>query len=138
MKKTVKVVSLVLVMVLAVALIAACGPASNPDKAAEALKENGYEVVNLNGAEVAKKNDAEGLVAMVTGLKITNLLKGEGECIVIFYFDSSKTASDYWNSDDMEDAKKEIQSSFKDAEMVFEKSGKMIYIGTKQAVKDAK
>ena len=42
MKKFAKVMSVALVAVLALAVLVACAPASNPKKAAEALDKNGY------------------------------------------------------------------------------------------------
>ena len=42
MKKFAKIMALMLVVAMGVAMLVACAPASNPEKALSALKENGY------------------------------------------------------------------------------------------------
>lgn len=132
MKKFAKVAAVVLVAVMALAVLVACGPNSDPDKAVAALKENGYTAGKVT------TGGYEGLEAIVSGTKglVGSLFgKDEFQTITIYYFESASAANDAW-----EDIKKDADkdSNKKDEDWVVAKSGKIIYYGTKQAVKDAK
>ena len=130
MKKTIKILALALVAVLAVAMLVACGPASNPDKAEKALEGNGYAVAKVTSAlildpqAIAAGLEKGDIVATITASN------KDGEMISITYFKSSSVASKYWK-----EHKDEVPD---DDKVVVKKSGKMIYFGTKQAIKDAK
>jgi len=127
MKNVIKVLALSLVMVMMLGLLVSCGgPSKDPDKAVEALKDNDYIAVKVGGDD---EYDYEGLEAVVTGFKMESLT--EGDAIVIFYFEDSASANDAWD-----ELKEEIEED--DEDYVCKKSGKIIYAGTKQAVKDAK
>ena len=127
MKSLIKVLALSLVMVMMISMFASCfgGPNSDPDKAEEALEEAGYLVTNTTLGY-----DLEGLDTVVTGYKMNSLT--DGDAIVILYFEDSKSAKEAW--DELKDALDEEDED----DYVVKKSGKMIYAGTKQAVKDAK
>lgn len=133
MKKFVKVTAVALVAVMALALLVACGPASDPDKALAALKENGYTATKVSAGSY------EGLTAVVTGTKglLSGLLGGgDVQFITIFYFESSKAANEAWA--DIQEVAGKDSNKKDDSDWVVEKSGSMIYYGTKQAVKDAR
>lgn len=126
MKKTIiKVVALALLAVMVCSLFVSCGgPASDPDKAEKALKDAGYLATNIT-----TKLGYDGCTNIVSGAKIST-----GDFISIYYFDKKASADDAWEKIE-ENAKKENE---KESEFVCKKSGKVIYFGTKQAVKDAK
>ena len=132
MKKFVKVMAVALVAVLALAALVACGPASDPDKALAALKKNDYL------ATKSTTGGFEGLEAVVSGTKgvLGSLLSGENQfqTITIYYFKDAASANDAW------DAIQSLSNKDKDknSDWVCQKSGKIIYYGTKQAVKDAR
>lgn len=129
MSKTLKRLFLLLLVLAPMFLVASCAPNANPDKAKEALEEKNYIVAKL---PTSTYEELGGLETVVTGTKM-NGLEVE-EAIIIFYFESSKDASKAW-----EEAKEEMSEGLKDEEdVVAKKSGKMIYVGTKQAVKDAR
>lgn len=131
MKKFVKVTAVVLVAIMALAMLVACGPASDPDKALAALKKNGYTATKVS------TGNYEGLTAVVVGTKglLSSLLGGEdAQFISIFYFESSKAANAAWEEIKAESDKEKLD----DTDWVIAKSGSIIYYGTKQAVKDAK
>ncbi len=121
-KSIVKILALSLVAVMICMTLVACGPNSNPDKAAEALEEAGYTVIT-------DENEDEGITT-VTAYNMENM----EDFIVIMYFEDSGDAKDAW--DEVKDEAKEYEDVYDD--FVCKKSGKMIYMGTKQAVKDAK
>ncbi len=133
-KSIVKVLALSLAVMMCVALVACGAPASNPDDAEKALKDNGYVVVRvddegLGGLAMAafKLAGIDNVATVITG---TN---GD-EAITIFYFDEAADANAEW-----EDVQKwSDDESDDDSDWVLKKSGKMIYAGTKNAVKAAK
>ena len=134
MKKTIKILSLALVAVMAVAMLVACGPASDYKKAEKALKDNKYAVVTVDNKLALGVTTA--LIGAESGDIVATVVGTNGDEVVnIWYFKDSSTAKKYWDK-----AKEygENQKKDKDSDWVVKKSGKMIYFGTKQAVKDAK
>lgn len=130
MKKNIlKLTALALLAVMMCAMLVACGaPNKDPDKAAEKLEDAGYSVVY---------NDGEGLIGgamLPDDVDATILARNGDEYIYITYYEDSKAANDAWD-----DVKEEVEQ-FKEenSDIVCKKSGKIIYYGTKQAVKDAR
>ena len=124
MKKFSSVISLVLVAaMLCVSLVSCGGPAKDPADAKAALEENGYLVVKVDTA-ILLPDDVEATVLGTT----------DENYILITYYETSDAAEAAWEKA-QEDAK-ELEDEYEN--IVCKKSGKMIYIGTEQAVKDAK
>ncbi len=128
MKKTITIIGIIaLVAVLGVCLVA-CIP-NNYSKAAANLKDEGYTVISFSkdddGFEAATKFlGVENIVAFVSANK---LLAGDG--IVLIYFDSASSAKSAYS---------EIEKQYeKQEKMSVKRSGKVIYAGTEQAIKDA-
>ena len=120
----IKTLALALVAVMACAVLVSCGaPNSDPKKAKEALEDAGYIVVLVDSAILLP----DGVKASLTAYK-------DGEYLVVTYYDDKDVLNDAW--DKAEDEAKELEEEYED--IVCKKSGKMIFIGTKQAVKDAK
>ena len=120
-KKILSVVAvLVLAAILAVALVA-CIP-SDPDKAAENLANADYLVIPLPLLGIAGVDEA---------IMATNLKEG----IVIVYFESSDAASEFYGDKDNE---KFLQEELGLEDTVYKKQGKIVYLGTKEAVKAAR
>ena len=135
MKKFAKVMAVALVAVMALALCVACGPASKPDKAAAALKENGYSVVSVIGSESSAKQLILDGIAKAAGLEagdITATVEATNgnEGITITYFKNASVAKTFWNANKDKMVEKDG--------WVNKLSGSMIYTGTEQAVKDAR
>jgi len=127
MKKTLRLLSLALVLVMTVALLASCGgPNKNPEKAKEALEDAGYTVTLVDSFA-----GFEGIEKYLTAFKMSEDMS-DMEMITIYYFEDSAAAKDAW-----EDIQKEAEE-LDDEDLVIKKSGKMIYAGTKEAVKAAK
>ncbi len=134
MKNLVRVLSLALVAVLLGAALVSCGgPNADPEKAAEALKEADYLVTTTDskiGVAAAEEiYDIENLDCIVNAI-------AKGNAIKIFYFEDAASARDAY--DEMEDDIDEILEDIEEKDVVAKCSGKMVYFGTKQAVKDAK
>ncbi|MCH5151865.1 MAG: hypothetical protein J1F65_04315 [Clostridiales bacterium] len=140
MKKFAKIMAVVLVAVMALALLVSCGPASDPDKALAALKDNGYVLaakntglLSLTAVEVIVGAERGDVVAIVTGTKTDD--DNKLQTITIWYFKDSAAANKAW------DKAQQHANSEKDddaSDWVVAKSGAMIYYGTSQAVKDAR
>ena len=135
MKKFAKITAVALVAVLALAALVACGPASDPKKAEKALKDNGYTVVAVVGADGALVQAGLDIVAKAAGLEAGDITatveatKGS-ETISITYFASASAAKTFWDKNKDNITEKEG--------WVTKRSGSMIYTGTEQAVKDAR
>lgn len=132
MKKTIiKIMALTLALVMTCAMLASCGgPASTPEKAEEALKKNDYSVQVLDNeltllAVSAFAGDVE---AVVVGAS-----KDLKDGVTIFYYADAKAANEAW-ADVKEAMEKDADE---ETDLVIKKSGKMIYAGTKDAIKAA-
>ena len=139
MKKTIRIFAVVLSVVLLALALVACAPKNDPDKAKAALEKNGYTVVKTDGrianAASALLGGESKLDATVTGTKTVEDKDGnrKTEYITIIYYKTSADAKDAW-----EDAQKDAEKDKKDdSDWVVKRSGKMIYWGTKAAVKAA-
>ena len=137
MKSLIKVLALTLVMIMALGLLVSCGaPNADPEKAEEALKDAGYKVILADNALSAAFLGGwyDGCEAVLVATSEEN----EDDGIYIWYFEEKEDANNAW--EDIEEFAEELNEKAKDEDidMVCKKSGKMIYIGTKQAIKDAK
>jgi hypothetical protein len=132
MKKTVRITALALVIVMMAALLASCGgPNADPAKAEEALKNNGYTAVKIDGALLGLSGYSyKGLNTVVTGVKS---LTDPANAVVIFYFDNAESANNAWEAIQADEA----PESENDTNYEIAKSGKMIYAGHKDAIKAA-
>lgn len=135
MKKFVKIMSVALVAVMCLALLVACGPTPNsdPDKAVESLKKNGYTATKDTIATPAALAliGIKGVDCAVTGVKKEN---DDVETVTIIYFIDSAAAKAAW-----EGVKKyaEDDDESDDSDWSINKSGAMIYYGTSAAIKAA-
>ncbi len=139
MKNAIRILCLALVALMLVPALVACAPAKDPAKAEAALKEAGYTTTNDTKLAPAAYKLAElNLDAKVTGTKITKDDEGNTviEHVSIYYFADSENAKKAMEKveKDADEEKKEEESNWVSAT----RSGKIVYYGTKQAIKDAK
>lgn len=137
MKNVIRVLALSLVMVMMLGLLVSCGaPNKDPDKAKDALEDAGYEVIladnEISAALMGGWYDGCEAVLMAYNEE------DDDDGIWIWYFEEKEDADEAW--DDIEKFAEDLNEEAKeeDIDMVCKKSGKMIYVGTKQAIKDAK
>ena len=139
-----RILSLALVCVLllgCVFALASCGgPNKDPEKAAKALEDAGYEV----DCDVLDEATKDGIYAYVEAyLGDPEELDDDEKFnfIEIYYFEDAESAKEAFKDEEMqeyfEEFKEEVEDDF-DVEVIIEQSGKMIYIGTKAAIKAAK
>ena len=133
MKTTMKLIALALVLTLSVLTLVSCfAPNPNPDKAIEALEKKGYKaaedkyVLPAIFAGLGVKN----VDVVITG---TDVIDDKTEHVTIVYFEDADSAEAAWN-DLKEYAEKEDKDD-KDTDWTIDRSGKMIYWGTKAAIK---
>lgn len=133
MKNVLKLITLMLVLVMTLGALASCGgPNSNPEKAEEALKDNAYEVIVADSKAQLLVYGLDDLDCVITAWSEED----EDEVIMIFYFENKEAASDAFDSDIFEELVE--QTDKKGDDLIVKASGKMIYIGTKNAIKAAK
>lgn len=131
MRKTLKKVSLIALFAILATVLVACIP-NDPAKAEDNLKDAGYTVF-------AYKNGDPGFSVATVFLELIGVdkvtafvtaLKGE-DAIELIYFEDSATAKENYTA---------IEEYYKenDKDAVIKRSGKVIYAGTEQAIKDVK
>lgn len=128
MKKFAKIMALMLVVAMGVAMLVACAPASDPDKALSALKKNGYTAGKVNAMIGVK-----GIDCVVSG---SNGTEGKEGHVTIVYFTSKDAADSAWET--VQKYAKEKDSESKDSDWKIKKSGKMIYWGDSNGIKSAR
>ena len=138
MKNVLRLTTLALVLVMMLACLASCfgGPNADPEKAEEALEDNDYVVIvaddKISLGLMGLGEDIDNLECVITAYNEDD----EDDAIVIFYFEDKEDADEAFKSDILKDMAEEAEEENDD--VVFKKSGKMVYIGTKNAVKAAK
>ena len=129
-----KIISSVLVCVLLIGtmlVLASCGgPNSDPKKAEAALKDAGYVVVLNDGSALG----GLGGLALPDGVEATIFATKDGEYLAISYYEDADALKDAW--DEAKEEAEKLEDKYEG--IVCKKSGKMIYIGTADAVKAAK
>ncbi len=138
MKKFAKIAALALVVVMSLAMLVACAPNSNPDKALEALKKNGYTAAKDANVVPAALTlvGVKGVDTVISGTKSS----GEGDDakvdhVTVIYFASADQAKAAW---DKVKSYAEKDEDSKDSDWTITQSGKMIYYGTKAGIAAAR
>ena len=136
MKNVLRLLALSLVLVVMLGAFASClsgAPNADPEKAKEALEDADYDVLYASNAL-----EATFLGAWYDGCEAAIFANNDDDAIWIWYFEETDDADDAWEKieDFAEELKEEAEEENED--IVVKKSGKMIYIGTKDAVKAAK
>ena len=138
MKKFAKIAALAWVVVMSLAMLVACAPNSNPDKALEALKKNGYTAAKDANVVPAALTlvGVKGVDTVISGTKSS----GEGDDakvdhVTVIYFASADQAKAAW---DKVKSYAEKDEDSKDSDWTITQSGKMIYYGTKAGIAAAR
>lgn len=139
MKKFAKIAALVMVAVMSLGLLVACGPNSDPDKAVAALKENGYtggkDATVIPGLLTLAQ--IKGVDCVVSASKVSDDKDGnkKGDTVTIVYFISADAANTAWEK--MQKFSDE-QNKDENSDWTVAKSGSLIYYGTSAAIKAAR
>ena len=137
MKNTLRILAVAMVAVMLCLTLASCGgPNPDPDKALESLKENGVTFAGKDTLIIPtalKIAGVDGISSVVSG---TGKIDDKYAHITIIYFEEAEDAKNAFEK--VEDYANKNKGDAEDSDWVFKKSGKMIYYGTKDAVKAAK
>lgn len=134
MKKTIRIVAFAMVALMLMLALVSCGakPKSDPDKAVQALKDNGI-VLALNDKYAQpltyKALGVNGVTSVVSGAGTTT--DGEVATVYVVYFESSSAANDAF------DSVKDYANTQSIEGLVVGKSGSMIYFGNEAGIKAA-
>ena len=139
MKKFVRILTLTLAAVLLCGMLASCAPAKNPEKAEKALKEEGYTVLSDDkGIPAGYKAAGFDLDVVVSGTKLVEDDEGNKkiEHVTIYYFidkENAEKAMEMIKKDSSEDKEDDDTDWVEPTQ-----SGKIVYYGTKAAIKAAR
>lgn len=141
MKKRITLVAVLAVVLACAMLFAACTPASNPETAKEKLDKKGYSVsldTNLAPAGLA----LVGITGVKTVLTASYSDDDTTEFLTVWYFSSASDVKEVWEkaksyASDQEKDKEKDKKDKEESNWTVGKSGKMIWFGTKNAVKAA-
>lgn len=135
MKKTIKILAVAMCVVLLALALVACGPKSDPDKAKAALENNGYTVAKTNGyvsgvvsALLGGESTIDATITASKDIKDADGNTTKTESVTIIYYKTSADAKEAW---------KDWSETDRERYEVAKCSGRMIYWGTKAAVKAA-
>ena len=138
MKKVLSIVCLLALTVACLFTMVSCGgPNSDPDEALAALKENGVTWAAKDTKLIPgllKMAGIDGVDCVVSG---TGEIDEEFAQITIIYFNDADAAKAEWE-DVKKYAEEEKADEAEESNWVCDKSGKMIYYGTKNAIDAAK
>lgn len=130
MKKSVKGLFALTAAVAAVSLTA-CTP-KTADKAKEKLEKEDYKVVVVTQNTILDGTEVLLQIGNLEGaMTATKTVDGKVEVVSAYWFEKSSDAKDA-----MDKIKENMTSENKDSNITVKRSGKVIYSGTEQAMKD--
>ena len=136
MKKSFRLLTLALVAVMLCVTLVSCGaPNADPDKTLESLNDNGITWAGKDKIIIPLALTGLGVDDVDTVVSGTGEIDGEFAHITIIYFEEKEDAKEAWEKvQEYANDKRDDEAS----DWVCKKSGKMIYFGTKSAIKAAK
>lgn len=133
MKKTISVISLVLVLVILTACLVGCAPA-NENKAKAKLEKKGYTVEIMSGEEMNEMLEQYAGMPLNFGAKgMLSATKGMDE-IAAIWFESKEKAEDFEGIINL--AMDAMGGQMGEIDFIYGVKGKVLYMGTEQGVKD--
>lgn len=133
MKKTISVISLVLVLVILTACLVGCAPA-NENKAKAKLEKKGYTVEIMSGEEMNEILQQYASMPLNFGAKgMMSATKGMDE-IAAIWFETKEKAEDFEGIINL--AMDAMGGQMSGIDFIYGVKGKVLYMGTEQGVKD--
>ncbi|MBR2334147.1 MAG: hypothetical protein IKA59_02270 [Clostridia bacterium] len=133
MKKTISVISLVLVLVILTACLVGCAPA-NENKAKAKLEKKGYTVEIMSGEEMNEVLQQYAGMPLNFGAKgMMSATKGMDE-IAAIWFETKEKAENFKSI--MDFGMDAVGGQMGEIDFVYGVKGKVFYMGTEQGVKD--
>ena len=136
MKKFAKVLSVVLAVMLLSVMFTGC--VAKADKTEAKLDKKGYTVTSTQSSNLISKSAAQAKAALVGAAKVEDLVTGtktedgKVESVWVIYYKETADAKEMMENKD--DLKKTFGSDDSD-NIVVKRSGKVVIVGTKKAVK---
>lgn len=133
MKKTISVISLVLVLVILTACLVGCAPA-NETKAKAKLEKKGYTVEIMSGEEMNEMLEQYAGMPLNFGAKgMLSATKGMDE-IAAIWFETKEKAENFKSI--MDFGMDAVGGQMGQIDFIYGVKGKVFYMGTEQGVKD--
>lgn len=133
MKKTISVISLVLVLVILTACLVGCAPA-NETKAKAKLEKKGYTVEIMSGEEMNEMLEQYAGMPLNFGAKgMLSATKGMDE-IAAIWFETKEKAENFKSI--MDFGMDAVGGQMGQIDFIYGVKGKVLYMGTEQGVKD--
>ena len=133
MKKTISVISLVLVLVILTACLVGCAPA-NENKAKAKLEKKGYTVEIMSGEEMNEMLEQYAGMPLNFGAKgMLSATKGMDE-IAAIWFETKEKAENFKSI--MDFGMDAVGGQMGQIDFIYGVKGKVFYMGTEQGVKD--
>lgn len=133
MKKTISIISLVLVLVILTACLVGCAPA-NENKAKAKLEKKGYTVEIMSGEEMNEMLQQYAGMPLNFGAKgMLSATKGMDE-IAAIWFESKEKAENFKSI--MDFGMDAVGGQMGQIDFIYGVKGKVFYMGTEQGVKD--
>ncbi len=135
MKRTISIIAIIaLVTVLAFTLVA-CMP-TDPKDAEKNLQNAGFETFVIESGSI----EARSFALLVEGFDSMVLGSDGNDGIILFYFDDSNSAKDFYaDGEESMLALFEIsEEDLGDEDFEFKQSGKIVYFGSENGIKAAK
>ena len=133
MKKTISIISLVLVLVILTACLVGCAPA-NENKAKAKLEKKGYTVEIMSGEEMNEILQQYASMPLNFGAKgMMSATKGVDE-IAAIWFETKEKAENFKSI--MDFGMDAVGDQMGQIDFVYGVKGKVFYMGTEQGVKD--
>lgn len=123
-KKVISIIAIVAIIAILGVVLVAC----NADSVAKKLEKKGYEVATLTEDSEDIGGIVYGIVSSEDGFKEGLIAANEdGDIVIAVWFNDKEAAEDLENN-----------KALKVFKVNVERSGKVVYIGTEQGIKDAK
>ena len=133
MKKTISIISLVLVLVILTACLVGCAPA-NENKAKAKLEKKGYTVEIMSGEEMNEMLQQYASMPLNFGAKgMMSATKGVDE-IAAIWFETKEKAENFKSI--MDFGMDAVGGQMSGIDFTYGVKGKVFYMGTEQGVKD--
>lgn len=133
MKKTISIISLVLVLVILTACLVGCAPA-NENKAKAKLEKKGYTVEIMSGEEMNEMLQQYAGMPLNFGAKgMLSATKGMDE-IAAIWFETKEKAENFKSI--MDFGMDAVGGQMGQIDFIYGVKGKVFYMGTEQGVKD--
>ena len=136
MKKIAKIMCSFMLILMVALSATACGISNNYERVEEKLDDEGYTVYTLKGSsKIEAALNSLGMDADPDDIECVMTAEDGDEFIYLVFFEKTKAAKEFY--EDFESDGEELLD-YMDVNGEVGRDGKVVYMGTKRAIKDAK